>query len=403
MHFKYIAHQQDGKLVQDEMEAQDVPEVLGFLASRGLRPVTVNLVSKGLFHGGIPFFGQKINLNDKIFISRYLGLMLKMGTSLLEAINIMIGDLKKPSLRNFLIEVRSNLERGQPFYGAFAKHEREFGQVYINLIKAGEASGNLEKVFQGLAISLTKEKQLRDNIRGAMTYPLILLSSSVVILFVMMTFLIPKVAKVFLESGFDPPIFSKIVFSVSLFFGAFGQYIIVAYGVILAGGMILYGRSYLFRSLVTNGFKSVPLIRGVVKKIALQRFAGTLSSLIRAGIPLIDCLEITADVVGHRELKRAIVRVNRDGLTKGLSLGDAFKREPFMPQTIVGVIAVSDKAGHLDDVLETLAEFYTSEIDNALKTLISLLEPLLLFGIGFFIGFVALAVIVQIFQLTSQF
>ncbi len=403
MQFHYIASQPDGKLVEGDIDAKDVAEVLGFITSRDLRPVSIKPITRASGKKRLSFFGGTINLTDQIFLSKYLALMLKIGTSLLQAINILIEDFKKSAVRSFLIEIRSNLEKGQPFHATFAKYPKVFSSVYINLVKAGETSGNLENVFENLTTSLSKEKALRDQVKSALIYPTLLLVTSVLILIFLVTFALPKIAGVFLESGFDPPVFSKIVFSVGLFFGKFGIFILIALFLGVVALFFLYRSSVLFKKFVAAILNEIPVVKNIIQKIALQRFAATLSSLIKAGIPITDALEITADAVGHVDLKEALIRISREGLAKGLTIGEAFKREPFFPKTVVNLMAISEKAGHIEEVLGTLADFYASEIDSGLKILVSFLEPVLLLLIGFVIGVIALAIIVPIYQLTTQF
>ncbi|MEK7464663.1 MAG: type II secretion system F family protein [Patescibacteria group bacterium] len=401
MVFKYIASQQDGRVVESETEANDVTEVLNFLISKGLKPVSIKPVA-GTKTKSLVFSGR-INITDQIFLSKYLSLMLKIGTSLLQAINILIEDFQKPSLRALLIEIRSNIEKGAPFHSTFAKYPKIFSQVYINLVKAGESSGDLEQVFDNLTISLTKEKMLKDQIRSALVYPTLLLSTSILILIFLVSFALPKIAGVFLESGFDPPLFSKVVFSIGLFFGKFGMLILLAGVVGIAIAFYAYRASFTFKRLVAGLVGEIPVIKDVVKKIALQRFAATLSSLIKAGTPITDAIEITAGTVGQLELKEALLRISQEGLSKGLTIGEAFKKEPYFPRTVANLMSISEKAGHIEEVLGTLADFYTSEIDSSLKTLVAFLEPALLLFIGFVIGLIALAIIIPIYQLTTKF
>lgn len=403
MQFRYIASQPDGKIVESEVEAHDMQEVLTMIAGQGLKPVSVKPV--GAKKGGLKrdIFGGGISLTDQVFISKYLALMLKIGTGLLQAINILIDDFSKPSVRSFLLEVKSNLEKGAPFYTAFAKYPKVFSQVYVNSIKAGEASGSLESIFENLANSLSKEKVLRDQIKSALFYPLILLVASVLILIFLVIFALPKIAKVFSESGFEPPLFSKVVFSVGLFFGNFGGVILTALAILAVIFFVLYRTSFVFKKFILSIAFNLPLIKEVVKKVSIQRFAATLSSLIKAGMPITDALEITADSITQIEMKEALVRISREGIAKGLTVGEAFKREPFFPKTVVNLIAISERAGHIEEVLQTLADFYTSEIDSSLKTLVAFLEPLMLMGIGLVIGGIALAIVIPIYQLTIQF
>lgn len=403
MQFHYIASQPDQKVVENDVDAKDVKEVLTFLASRGLKPVSVTPVSRGGEGLSRNIFGGGITLTDQVFISKYLSLMLKIGTGLLQAINILIDDFSKPAVRSFLLEVRANLEKGAPFYSAFAKHPKTWSQVYVNSIKAGEASGNLDSIFEDLSDTLIKQKELKDQIRSALFYPMVLLIASVFILIFLVMFALPKIANVFSQSGFEPPLFSRVVFAVGGFLGQFGGYVLVLLVLIAIGFFLLYKTSYVFKKFIFSIFSSLPIVRDIVKKISLQRFAATLSSLIKAGMPLTDALEITADSITQIELKEALVRISREGLAKGLTVGEAFKREPFFPKTVVNLIAISERAGHIEEVLGTLADFYTGEIDSSLKTLVSFLEPILLMSIGLIIGTIALAIIIPIYQLTIQF
>lgn len=401
MRYHYTASQQDGRIIESEMEAGNLQDVLRFLTSRGLKPITVKPLKEK--KKGIVLFGGRINLTDQVFIFRYLSLMLKIGTNLLQAVNILIDDFDKPSVKSFLLEVRSNLERGAPFYSTFIKYPKIFSPVQINLIKSGEVSGNLEQVFQNITDSLIKEKAIKDQIRNALIYPILLLIISVFILIFLVTFALPKIAGVFLESGFDPPGFSKVVFAIGLFFGKVWFLVVGSLIAAVVAVFYLYKNSLFFRKLLWSVVSEIPIIKDIIEKLALQRFAATTSSLVRAGIPINQALEITAGATGHVKFKEALIRIAREGLAKGLTLGEAFRREPAFPNMVSSLVAIAEKAGHVENVLATLAEFYISEIDNSMKRLISLLEPSLLLFIGFIIGVIALSIIVPIYQLTTQF
>lgn len=401
MQFRYIATQTTGEIVESNMEAKDTIEVLRFLASKNLKPVSVKPAEENVKVGGL--LGGKINLTDQIFLSKYLSLMLKLGTGLLQAVNILIEDMEKPAMKSFLYEVKESLEKGQQFYVSFSKYPKIFGGVYINLVKAGEASGNLDMVFENLTISITKQKELKEEIRGALVYPILLLAMSFLILFFLVTFALPKISKVFYESGFDPPLFSKVVFSIGNFFGEWGIHILVVEIVVLAGIIFSYKNSLIFKKLIASIISEIPIVSTIVKKIALQRFSQTMSLLIKAGIPLNEALNITAGVVGNPELKESLARVSEEGLLKGLTVGEAFRREPFFPKMVVSLIAISEKSGSMEKILSTLSDFYVKEIDSSLKILVSFLEPILLLFIGGIIGLIALAIIIPIYQLTTQF
>jgi len=403
MRFHYVAGDSSGKIVESEVEAQGVAEVLEILASKGLKPVNIKVVKLSKALGGGGFFSPTINETDKIFLTRYIGLMLKVGTDLLQAIGVLINDFDKPVVKSFLGEVRSNLEKGQPFYLSFSKYPKFFNTVFINLIKAGEASGNLDNILEDMSLSLEKQQDINNRIRGVLVYPIFLLVVSFSILFFLVSFALPKIAAVFQGSGFKPPIFSQIVFAVGLFFGKYALFI---GGLIITSGIAIfyfYKTSIVFRNFVFNAVTAFPGVKSVIIKLALQRFAVTLASLIEAGLPLVRGLEITSEAVGNEQLKEALLRISKEGISKGLTVSDAFRREAVFPRVVVNLIAISEKSGHMEDVLKTLAHFYETETDTAIKFMVSLLEPTLLMSMGVIVGLIALSIIVPIYQLTAKF
>ncbi len=402
MKFYYIASEPEGRVVEGNIEANGPAEVLEWMASQGLRPVSVKAQSGVNDVGLRGIFAQQITVEDKVFLTKYLALMLKVGTDLFKAIDILIVDFDKPAIKSILIEVRDALTRGQPFYSTFTKYPKYFSPVFVNLIKAGETSGNLEKVFDDLSRSLEKDQAIRGKIRSALIYPAVLVVLSMLILFGLVTFALPKIANIFMSGGIKPPTFSRIVFGVGLFISAW-SYII--FPIILIGSI---GSWYFFQKTVAGNaimgrfLAKAPIVGDILYRIAIQRFAATFSSLLKSGMPILNALEITADSVGHAEIKAALLRISRDSVPKGLTIGEAFRREQIFPRVVVNLIAISEKSGHIESILDTLAEFYEAEIDVSTKTLISFLEPALLLVIGFVVAIIALSIIVPVYQLVGK-
>ena len=403
MRFNYTASRSDGKIIEGNYEADSSAEVLDYLASQGLKPITLKTLKEFEKRGQFRIFQQNINVADKIFLTKYLSLMLKVGTDLFKAIDILIADFDKQAVKALLLEIKMTLEKGQPFHSAFAKYPKIFSPVFINLIKAGETSGNLDNIFDQLSDSLQREQELRHKIKAALTYPILLLVASLAVLFVLVSFALPKIAEVFNSSGFEPPAFSRITFSIGIFFGKY--FLIILPLIFLTVGFLWYFSSQTLtgRKIFYRFITKLPAVGNVLKKMAFQRFASTLSALMSAGMPILDALEITADAVGSEEIKSSLIRISREGISKGLTIGDAFKRESAFPRVIVSLMAISEKAGHVDQILKVLADFYESEIDSSIKTLMSFLEPVLLLFIGLTVGAIALAIIIPIYQLTGQF
>lgn len=406
MRFHYTASQIDGKIIEGATEAATPAEVLAYLSGRGLKPVSLR-VSGGIREKSLgKVFKKSISVSDKIFLTKYLSLMLKVGTDLFKAIGILVEDFDKPAIKALLLEIRSNLEKGNQFYVTFAKYPKYFSPVFVNLIKAGEASGNLERILNELSVSLEKENDLRHKVKSALVYPIILVILSIAILFLLISVVLPKIANVFMSGGIQPPLFSKIVFTTGIFINQYIWFFLGGLIILGVGNWYFFSNTLTGRKIFHHFVAKLPVISQVLQKIALQRFAATFSSLLRAGLPILDSLEITAQVTGFEGLKDALIRIAREGVAKGLMIGDAFRRETIFPRVVVNLIAISEKSGHIEDILMTLANFYESEVESSVKTLVSFLEPILLLGIGVIIGTIALSIIMPVYQLVgavSQF
>lgn len=398
MKFSYVASQPDGKTVRGTVDAPSQAAVLGFLAQRELRPVSVLPATVG---GGI--FRKNINATDVIFLTKYLALMLRAGTDLFRALDILISDFEKPAMKALLMEIREALERGQPFYTTFARYPKQFEPVFVNLVKAGELSGNLELVFENLSVMLAKKEDLRRRIVSALTYPAILFVASMGIVVFLVTFALPRIADVFKSGGFNPPLFVAWVFALAGFVSSNIIPLGIAGAVSAAVLWFFFFRTAVGYAYLFTLLRHMPVVRGVLQRIAIQRFASTLSSLLRAGLPIIDSLELTATAVGDYAFESALQHIAREGIARGLTLGDAFRREAAFPLVITTLIGVSEKAGHLDEVLATLGTFYDSEIDASIKNMVTLIEPLMLIILGGIVGLIAMSVIIPIYQLIGQF
>lgn len=400
MLYHYVASDAVGKLYESDIDAQNLDGVLKTLATKGLRPINIQSLKDSK---GIILFKGKINLTDKIFLTKYLSLMLKVGTDLLSAINILIADFEKPIMRSLLIEVRENLMRGQAFNQVFSKYPKYFSAVFVNMVKAAEASGSLQKTFEDLSISLQRDGELRSRIRAALIYPIIILVASVTVFVFLSTFAVPKISAVFKDSGIQVPGFSKIVFAVGDFINANVVALGIGFVIFAISFWIFFFKTKPGRQMFDNFLSSLPIVKNLYRDIAIQRFASTFSSLMKAGLPIIQATHITADVVVNRRFKDALYRIADEGLAKGVTIGDAFRREAIFPRVVTNLIAISEKAGHLEELLDTLADFYTSRIDSSVKVLISVLEPILLLGMGGMVGLIAVSIIIPIYQLTSVF
>ncbi|KKW48163.1 MAG: Type 4 fimbrial assembly protein pilC [Parcubacteria group bacterium GW2011_GWA1_59_11] len=401
MLYHYLAADNEGKIVEAELDADNLTQVLQFLAGKELRPVAVKPVKQKI--SGLKIMAGKVNLSDKVFLTKYLSLMLKVGTDLLSAINILIADTDNPAVKNLLLEVRENLTKGRPFYEAFERYPKIFDPVFVHLVKAAEASGNLQQTFENLSTSLQKEAELRGRVRSALIYPVILLCTSLLVFIFLVTFALPKIAKVFMGSGLNPPTFSRIVFAVGLFVNDNIIALGIGFLLVVGPGIWFFWKTRLGHRILSRLAGRLPLVNKIYRDLAVQRFAATFSALMRAGLPIMQATKLTSEVVGSEKFRFSLIRIADEGLAKGLTIGEAFHRETVFPRVVSNLVAISEKAGHLEEVLETLSEFYASSVDSNIRMLVSFLEPALLLTMGIMVASIALAIIVPIYQLTNQF
>lgn len=402
MLFHYLAVDAKGKRREGEIEAPSLVNVLNYLNNQGLKAVRVKPVSQ-LRKISLSFKAEGISLVDKIFLFKYLSLMLKVGTDLFKAIDILIEDFPAGPVRRFLLEVRGHLEKGNPFYLAFSYHPKDFSPVVTNLIKAGEASGNLDLVLDEISRDLERQRDLKSKIRSALTYPTILLVMAFVLTIFLVTFLVPKMATAFLNISAKIPTYSRIVLSVGLFLN---KYMAIALPILILVPLALllyFTKTKSGRDFINRLGELIPVTRNLTEKVALERFCSILSNLIKAGMPIINALELTSQAISYPKYREALNRIAKDYLPRGVNLGEAFRREKVFPKVVTNLIFVGEKAGHTEEILATLSQFYTSEIENSLKILTAFLEPLLLVFIGLIVGGLALAVIVPVYQMVGQF
>ncbi len=401
MLFHYTASDKTGKMIEASGDFKDATAVLEFIKNKGLTPLKIK-EAKTLKSKLNITIGSPISLTDKIFLTKYLALMLRSGTDLFKAIDILMNDFEKPAMKSLLLEIRENLEKGLPFYKTFERYPKMFSSVFTNMIRAGETSGNLDKIFADLSQSLEKQRDLRQRIRSALIYPILLVVASAGILVLLVTFAIPRISSMFLESNIKVPGVTRFIFGVSSFTSSFGGYIALFIGILILAIFILFKYSSSGKLFFDRLIYKIPVVKNILKTISYQQFSATFGSLMKSGLPILENLKITSTTMNHQDMKRAILRVADEGLARGFTLGEAFRGEEVFPQSIRTLISVGEQAGHTEEILVTLADFYESEIDTAVKSLVSLVEPIMLLVIGIIVGGIALSVVLPVYQFVGQ-
>lgn len=402
MLFHYLAQDKQGRIKEGNISQANLKLALDFLVTQNLKPISVKPVPY-VIKKRFLFFKETLSLTDKVFLTKYLSLMLRVGTDLFSAIDILIEDFESGPSRRFLLEARANLEQGKPFWYSFSQHPEYFSSVVVNLIKAGENSGNLETTLNQVSVDLERERNLTSKVKSALIYPLLLVVASFAMVIFLVTFAIPKLGDMFLSIGKDIPVYTRVVLTVGMFLNRNIFWVVPLMVGIPLGLFFYFSKTKKGKEMFNDLLEKIPVARDLISKLALERFASVLSSLIKAGMPIIQALETTAKAVSYPKYEAALLRISKEHLVKGLSLGKAFKREKIFPAVVSNLLVIGEKAGQIEDILRTLAGFYETEIDVNLKTLVSLIEPVMLIIMGVVVGGIALSLIVPVYQLVSQF
>ena len=403
MLFHYLAQDPKGRIKEANISQPNLKAALEYLTSQNLRPISVKPITFESKKKGIVIFKETLTLTDKVFLTKYLSLMLRVGTDLFSAIDILIEDFESGPARRFLLEIRMSLEQGKPFWYSFSKHPEYFSPVVANLIKAGETSGNLELTLQRVSQDLERERDLSSKVKSSLIYPVLLLVASFLMILFLSTFAVPKLGTMFLSTGQKIPIYTRIVLGTGMFLNRY-VYIVFPLALGIPLGLFFYfTKNKSGKANFNKLLEKIPVARNLMEKLALERFASVLSNLIRAGMPIIQAIEVTSTAVGNPKYEATLSRISKEYLAKGLSIGDSFKKEKVFPPVVTNLLAIGEKAGHTEEILNTLAAFYESEIDVSLKTLVAFIEPAMLVILGVIIGGIALSLIVPVYQLVSQF
>lgn len=402
MKFIYEASDENGVMTTGELEVNGKADVVRYLESRKLIPV--NIRELGEFKKGLlsASFFERVTALDSIMMVRNLSAAIKAGLSVIEALDIMIADTQKKALRNVLISAKSNLENGQPLWKTFESYGNLFPIVFVGMVKAGESSGELDKTLDELSDHLAREHTLAGKVKSAMMYPMMLLSAAIAVVTLLLIFVLPRLSKTFQSSEVELPFITTLLIDISNIITSNWVLdgVVVAF---LIWFFLYFRKTPRGRRFINWVLFRTPIARELVKKVALIRFTRTLSSLLRSGTPMLEALNLSADSVSNEIFKKVIIE-SIQKVKSGVPLSRSLEVHPkLFPRFLVGLMAVGEKTGTLDHTLNTFATFYDEEIDNTLKTLVSLLEPILVISMGLIVALIAVSVLLPIYRLASGF
>lgn len=346
--------------------------------------------------------GQKgFNLQDIAVLTRQLATLQKAGIPLVECLSALVEQSEKPALQAIVAEVRQKVSEGSSLAGAMADHPEAFNDLYINMIRAGESSGNLDIVLLRLTEFLDDSQALRQKVTGALVYPILMIVLGGFIVAFLMTFVVPKVTQIFEDQDAALPLITTVLITLSHIIGTYWYLLLAG----LAGG--LYG----FRKWVQTAegrakwdrfVLKTPIFGPVARMIAVSRFSKTLSTLLGSGVPLLNAMGIVQNILGNTVLI-AVVEKARLNIREGESIAGPLSRSGEFPPMMTHMIAVGERTGSLEDMLENVSEAYDAEVSTRIQALTTLLEPLMIVVMGGAVAFIVVAILLPILQLNESF
>ncbi len=400
MLLKYQAIDQSGAPVSGTVSAISEEVAISPLQRRGLTLTAIAEQKPGGWAAGIPFFGR-VALRDVVFLSRQIATLFEAQVSALRVFRLLAEQSEKPQLAAALTEVSDDLQGGSSISAALAKHPKIFSEFYVNMVRAGEESGKLDQTFLFLADYLDRSYELTSKARNALIYPAFVLATFFIVMLLMLTVIIPKIADVLIDSGQEVPIYTKIVMGMSTFIIDYGIFILIFLVVV---GFFFYRWSLTGPGkLAVDRFKlAIPYIGDLFKKLYLARIADNMNVMLASGISAVRALEITATVVDNREYADILGEAVQ-GVKGGASISATLSHYPAaMPPILIQMLQVGEETGELGNILERLARFYRREVNTSVDTLVTLIEPALIVVLGLGVGFLLASVLIPIYNVSSS-
>jgi type IV pilus assembly protein PilC len=397
--FRYSARDSAGKEIKGKIEARDKDAVAEILHDRGLLVVsitdefTIDFEELAQINiGGVP-------MKDKVVFMRQMATMVSAGLPLTRALEIMEQQVENPSFKKTITQVKGSVESGVTLADSFRQSGEVFDDISLNLIEAGESSGNLDVILTRLAVELEESKKLSDKLRGALIYPIIILVVIIAVVVMLMFVLVPSMAEIYSEFNAELPWVTRFLISLSDFTLKYWWAVILILAILIIGGKAYFDTPGGKRNKDKIVLK-IPIMGTIVSKMQLAQFTRILALLLGSGLSIIRALELTAQSLSNEMFKEVIMQSKND-VEKGGSLAIPIARSEYFPLIVSSMVAVGEETGELDNVLNKVSEYYKDEVDVATSNMSTVLEPVFLIVMGLMIGFIALAVYMPMFQLSD--
>jgi type IV pilus assembly protein PilC len=401
--FSYTAIDSDGKERAGTIDAVNVDLAIGALQRRSLivsRIDAAEAAGGSLFSGGMVLF-DRVKNEDVVMMSRQMTTLFEAQVSALRAFRLLAAEARTPLMTKHLNAVADDIQAGSQMSAAMAKHPDVFSTFYVNMVRAGEESGKLDETFAFLASYLERNYEITQKARNALIYPAFIVCTFLIVMILMMTLVVPNLAVMLEGLNQTLPLPTRIVIGISYYLR---HYLIVLIILVVAAGAGLYQatQSKSGRDMLSRARLQIPGIGGIYKKIFLSRIADNLSTMLKSGIQILRALEITGAVVGDPVFEEVMTAVALD-VKGGAPLSESLRKHPEIPGMIVAMIKIGEETGNVGKILETVANYYRREVDNAVDTMVDLIEPIMIVSLALGVGVLLTAVLMPIYNVASSF
>lgn len=396
--FEYKIRDKEGILSQDTIESSSRKDAAVLLRDQGYQILTIKEIQQA--QGAIEKM-KRVPVLEKAVFCRYLSTMMKAGLPLAEAVEIIAKESPNKKMHRILVDLQYSIQKGQKISSVFARYPEVFDPVFITLTQAGEESGTLEQSFEYLAIQLMSSYELSQKVKGALMYPAVIISAMLGIGILMITFVLPRISKVFLRLNIKLPLMTRALLTASEFLGK--NYIFAILGtILLAIGLFFLLRLSRTRKIIIQVSCKIPVIARLFDQLDLARFSRTLSTLLKSGVPIVESIKVSVHLLTQIKFTR-LGKVFEEEIQKGKSLSDALmKNDKVFPALMSQSIRAGEKSGSLEVVLTELADFYEQEVEHSLKGLTAILEPVLMLIIGVAVGAMVISIIAPIYSVIGS-
>jgi type IV pilus assembly protein PilC len=396
--YVWVAQTKKGRKLKGEIDAATEAIALSQLKKRNFTVKKLKLKPKDIFEN-ISFLKPKVTNKDLVVFTRQFSTMIDAGLPLVQGLTILAEQSENPTFKAILKEITKDVEGGSTLAEAMKKHPKIFDSLFVNLVAAGEVGGILDTILRRLATFIEKAEKLKSQIKGAMTYPIVVMAIAVLVISVILVFVIPVFEDMFKSVGSALPTPTQIVVNMSRFLKGNIHWIIIAL-IALGYGLKRYRNTAGGRKQTDALFLKLPIFGNLLKKTAVARFTRTLGTMISSGVPILDALEIVAKTAGNVVIEEIIYEV-RGSIAEGQTIAEPLSENDIFPGMVIQMIAVGEATGALDSMLEKIADFYDEEVDAAVAALTSMLEPLLMLFLGGSIGGLVIAMYLPIFGMAA--